>query len=81
MIKKPVICLIIATIAILGTSALSLSQFVPNAPFKAELMAAPDFTLKDLKGKTFTLSKIPANLFCFFSVPPGALPAAPKYRQ
>jgi len=57
MIKKPVICLIIATIAVLGTSALSLSQFVPNAPFKAELMAAPDFTLKDLKGKTFTLSK------------------------
>mgnify|MGYP001151954112 CR=1 FL=1 len=30
----------------------SFGQFIPNAPFKAELLKAPDFSLKDLDGKT-----------------------------
>jgi peroxiredoxin len=45
------------TILIFGISAFSFGQFIPNAPFKAETMKAPDFKLKDLKGKTFRLSK------------------------
>jgi len=32
-------------------------QFIPNAPFKAAAVAAPDFSLKDLQGKFFQLSK------------------------
>jgi peroxiredoxin len=36
---------------------LSFGQFIPNAPFKSDKAIAPDFSLKDLQGKTFKLSK------------------------
>ena len=35
----------------------SLGQFIPNAPFKAASVSAPDFSLKELPGKIFQLSK------------------------
>jgi len=35
----------------------SLGQFIPNAPFKAAYVYAPDFSLKDLQGNVFQLSK------------------------
>lgn len=31
-------------------------QFIPNAPFKAVYLTAPDFSLKDLQGNIFKLS-------------------------
>ena len=34
----------------------SIGQFIPNAPFKAAYVHAPDFSLKDLQGKFFRLS-------------------------
>lgn len=34
----------------------SLGQFIPNAPFKAANVYAPDFSLKNLQGKVFKLS-------------------------
>ena len=57
MKNKLTVCLTILIMMIFGVSPFSFGQFIPNAPFKAETMKAPDFTLKDLKGKTFTLSK------------------------
>lgn len=57
MTKKATLFLTIMAIMIFGVYSLSAGQFIPNAPFKAELMKAPDFALKDLKNKTFKLSK------------------------
>jgi peroxiredoxin len=58
LMKNKVITLgVTLTILIFGISAFSFGQLIPNAPFKAETMKAPDFTLKDLKGKTFRLTK------------------------
>lgn len=57
MIKKIAVCSIITFIMFFGSAAFSFGQFIPNAPFKAELLKAPDFSLKDLDGKTFRLSK------------------------
>ncbi len=56
--NKKLIAISIFLIALIVFSAgASFGQFIPNAPFKAETMTAPDFSLKDLKGKTFALSK------------------------
>ncbi len=57
MKNKIIILGITLTILIFGVSAFSFGQFIPNAPFKSATMKAPDFTLKDLKGKTFRLTK------------------------
>jgi len=57
MKNKIIILGITLTILIFGISAFSFGQFIPNAPFKAQTLKAPDFTLKDLKGKTFQLTK------------------------
>lgn len=57
MTKKITVYFIITFIMLFGAAAFSFGQFIPNAPFKAELLKAPDFSLKDLEGKTFRLSK------------------------
>ncbi|MBN1474404.1 MAG: TlpA family protein disulfide reductase [Syntrophaceae bacterium] len=65
--KNKVITLVITfTILFFGISAFSFGQLIPNAPFKAETMKAPDFTLKDLKGKTFRLTKNPGKPVLLF---------------
>lgn len=56
MKHKITILVITLTILIFGISAFSFGQFIPNAPFKAKTLKAPDFALKDLKGKTFRLT-------------------------
>ncbi len=57
MTKKIIVYFIITFIMLFGTAAFSFGQFIPNAPFKEELLKAPDFSLKDLEGKTYRLSK------------------------
>jgi peroxiredoxin len=54
---KKSIALLFFLVFILFPFAMCFGQFIPNAPFKAETMTAPDFSLKDLKGKPFKLSK------------------------
>jgi peroxiredoxin len=46
---------IFVVIFILCAAGLAFGQYIPNAPFKPSKL--PDFTLKDLQGNTFTLSK------------------------
>jgi peroxiredoxin len=55
--RKFIVFFIFLITLIIFSAASSFGQFIPNAPFKAETMTAPDFSLKDLKGKTFKLSK------------------------
>jgi peroxiredoxin len=56
MIRKFNILLIaLAFLAICPMSSV-FGQYIPNAPFKSPVISAPDFSLKDLQGKTFKLS-------------------------
>lgn len=55
MTKKLTVCFIITLVMLFGATTCSFGQFIPNAPFKAELLKAPDFSLNDLDGKTFRL--------------------------
>ncbi len=41
---------------LLFSASVCLAQYIPNAPFKPVYPLAPDFTLKDLKGKTFRMA-------------------------
>jgi peroxiredoxin len=57
MNKKIITIFISLVVFILSLTTLSFGQFIPNAPFKSDKVIAPDFSLKDLQDKTFTLSK------------------------
>ena len=57
MMKKINIALFTFALLVLFPANYSLGQFIPNAPFKAASLSAPDFSLKDLQGKFFQLSK------------------------
>jgi len=54
MNKKILIAAVLLLICIAVT--LSFGQYRPNAPPKQKAIAAPDFSLQDLQGKTFKLS-------------------------
>ena len=57
MNRKLNILLAVATFLFLGPAGgSSFGQYIPNAPFKAPELRAPDFSLKDLAGKTYKLS-------------------------
>ena len=70
---------------ILGLSTVPASgQFIPNAPFKPQYPPAPDFTLKDLKGKTFRMSAQrgkPVLIFFGTTWCPGCRAEIPKYKK
>ncbi len=57
MMKKINIALFTLAILAFLPAAYSSGQFIPNAPFKAAAISAPDFSLKDLQDKFFHLSK------------------------
>jgi peroxiredoxin len=64
--------------------SISLGQYIPNAPFKPQYVAAPDFTLKDLQGKTFRLSAQrgkPVLIFFGTTWCPGCRAEVPKYKK
>ena len=75
----------VALFLILGLSAIpSAGQFIPNAPFKPQYTPAPDFTLKDLKGKTFRMSAQrgkPVLIFFGTTWCPGCREEIPKYKK
>jgi peroxiredoxin len=63
--KKIQILVISLSVFICLLSVISFGQYIPNAPFKSEIL--PDFTLKDLQGKKFNLHKqIGAPVLLFF---------------
>ena len=84
MNKKIIAFLIIPLVLIFSMVTLSFGQFIPNAPFKPITMAAPDFSLKDLQGKTFKLSKYsgkPVLLFFGATWCPSCRAEIPAYKN
>jgi peroxiredoxin len=56
MIKKINIALFTFALLVFFPANSTLGQYIPNAPFKAAYVYAPNFSLKDLQGKVFRLS-------------------------
>lgn len=78
-----IITLLLITVFLIPVSA-SWGQYIPNAPFKPRFSAAPDFTLKDVQGKTFRLSaKRGKPVLIFFGTTwcPGCRAEVPKYKK
>jgi peroxiredoxin len=83
MQKKTCIITALAAILIFASSP-SWSQFIPNAPFKPKVLAAPDFSIKDIQGKTFRLSQHrgkPVLIFFGTTWCPGCRTEIPEYKQ
>ncbi|PKN04996.1 MAG: hypothetical protein CVU71_18270 [Deltaproteobacteria bacterium HGW-Deltaproteobacteria-6] len=71
-------------VVFLAPPAAAWGQYIPNAPFKPELTQAPDFTLKDVQGKTFRLSAQrgkPVLIFFGTTWCPGCRAEIPKYKE
>jgi peroxiredoxin len=84
MNKKPLALFIFLIVLIFCPATLSFGQFIPNAPFKPITMVAPDFSLKDLQGKTFQLSKYsgkPVLLFFGTTWCPACRAEIPAYKE
>ena len=78
------IVIVILMIVSLIPVSVSWGQYIPNAPFKPELTQAPDFTLKDVQGKTFRLSAQrgkPVLIFFGTTWCPGCRAEIPKYKE
>jgi len=56
MTKKINIIFTILVLLVFCFADTAPGQFIPNAPFKAAHVYAPDFSLKDLQGRVFQLS-------------------------
>src|SRR5512145_1980885 len=79
-------CLYIALFVVLIFSSVSAAwgQYIPNAPFKPQYTAAPDFTLKDLQGKKFRLTAQrgkPVLIFFGTTWCPGCRSEIPVYKK
>ena len=64
--------------------SISWGQYIPNAPFKPQYSVAPDFTLKDIQGKTFRLSAQrgkPVLIFFGTTWCPGCRAEIPVYKK
>ena len=67
MNKKIKVLLVSVILLICIPVTLSFGQYRPNAPFKQKTIPAPDFSLKDLQGKTFKLrSQLGKPVVIFF---------------
>lgn len=76
---KNSIVLALVFFLVLAAPAASRGQYIPNAPFKPQVFAAPDFTLKDLQGKTFRMSAQRGRPVLIFSGPPGVPGAGRRF--
>lgn len=84
MCKHFNVIIALLVIVFLAPASVSWSQYIPNAPFKPELTQAPDFTLKDVQGKTFRLSAQrgkPVLIFFGTTWCPGCRAEIPKYKE
>lgn len=73
-----------ALILLLFFAQAAFAQFQPGAPFKPQQPQAPDFTLKDLDGKTFRLSAVkgkPVLIFFGTTWCPACRKEIPKYNR
>ncbi len=64
--------------------SVSWGQYIPNAPFKPQLLTAPDFSLKDIEGKVFRLSAHrgkPVLIFFGTTWCPGCRAEIPNYKK
>jgi peroxiredoxin len=57
MIRKISLAIVTLALLVFIPANSSLGQYIPNAPFKTASVNAPDFSLKDLQGNVFKLSK------------------------
>lgn len=81
---KNSIVLALVFFLVLAGPLTSRGQYVPNAPFKPQYFAAPDFTLKDLQGKTFHMNAQrgkPVLIFFGTTWCPGCRAEIPKYKK
>jgi len=81
---KNSIVLALVFFLVLAVVSASRGQYIPNAPFKPQVFAAPDFTLKDLQGKTFRMSAQrgkPVLIFFGTTWCPGCRAEIPKYKK
>ncbi len=84
MNKKIIAFLITPVVLIFIMVTLSFGQFIANAPFKSAEVIAPDFSLKDLQGKTFKLSRYsgkPVLLFFGATWCPSCRAEIPAYKN
>jgi peroxiredoxin len=84
MFKKHSIFIVLIIVSVFVTALDGWSQYIPNAPFKPQYSAAPDFTLKDLQGKIFRLSAQrgkPVLIFFGTTWCPGCRAEVPKYKK
>ncbi|KAF0156930.1 MAG: alkyl hydroperoxide reductase/thiol specific antioxidant/Mal allergen [Syntrophaceae bacterium] len=84
MRKKVHVFIVLLCILIFVPVSVSWGQYIPNAPFKPQYPAAPDFTIKDLKGKTFRLSAQrgkPVLIFFGTTWCPGCRAEIPVYKK
>jgi len=71
-------------IAVLYPTDCLYGQYIPNAPFKAASISAPDFSLKDLQGKNFKLSShLGKHVLIFFGTTwcPSCRNELPRYKE
>jgi peroxiredoxin len=83
MHKNSIVLALVFFLVLAGPLA-SRGQYVPNAPFKPQYFSAPDFTLKDLQGKTFRMSAQrgkPVLIFFGTTWCPGCRAEIPKYKK
>ncbi|MBP7232025.1 MAG: TlpA family protein disulfide reductase [Syntrophaceae bacterium] len=65
-------------------ASVSWGQYLPHAPFKPQVVPAPDFTLKDVQGKIFRMSAQrgkPVLIFFGTTWCPGCRTEVPKYKK
>lgn len=84
MIKTVHVFIALLLLLIFIPVSVSQGQYIPNAPFKPQYTAAPDFTLKDVQGKIFRLSARrgkPVLIFFGTTWCPGCRAEVPKYKN
>lgn len=84
MLRKVNIIMALMVVLFFVPVSVSWGQYIPNAPFKPQVLTAPDFTLKDIQGKTFRLSAArgkPVLIFFGTTWCPGCRTEIPKYKK